>query len=127
MKTFSCKVTEFHFGTSLNKISIIDVFLGIIQPFETQLFVRAVAKYKSLFYRRFSTRLRPKMKMWNWRKVFYMVYRKLDFSNFKQRSSKVVKYKWLLHSLFRICFYLEKRSLFQSFILEKQILIEGKL
>ena len=44
MKIFSCKVTGFRSETLLNKVSIIDAFLGIIWPFERQLFLRAVAK-----------------------------------------------------------------------------------
>ena len=44
MKNFTCEMTGFHSGTLLNKVFIIDVFLGIIRPFERQLFVRAVAK-----------------------------------------------------------------------------------
>ena len=65
MKNFSCKVAGFHSETLLNKVSIVDVFLGIIQPFEREQFLRAIAKkYKYLFCRRFSTRLRSKTKMW---------------------------------------------------------------
>ena len=44
MKIFPCKVTGFRSETLLNKVSIIDAFLGIIWPFERQLFLSAVTK-----------------------------------------------------------------------------------
>ena len=44
MKNLPCKVTGFHGRTLVNKVFIIDVFLGIIRLFERQLFLRAVAK-----------------------------------------------------------------------------------
>ena len=44
MKIFSCKVTGFHPGTLLNKVSDIEAFFGTTQPFEKQLFLWAVAK-----------------------------------------------------------------------------------
>ena len=56
MKIFSCKVTGFHSENLPNKVCIVDVFLGIIRPFEIQLFLTAVAKIQvfilsSVFHR----------------------------------------------------------------------------
>ena len=56
MKIFSCEVTGFHSENLPNKGCIVDVFLGIIRPFEIQLFLKAVAKIQvfilsSVFHR----------------------------------------------------------------------------
>ena len=50
MKNFSSKVTGFYSGTLMNKVSIIDVFLGIIWPTERQLFLRAVMKIQVFIF-----------------------------------------------------------------------------
>ena len=88
-KNFSCKVTGIHSGTLLNKVSIINVFLGIIHPFETQQFLKVVAKMQvfilpSVFYQ-----AKIKNEIVVLAESFLHVLSKVRFPKLKQRSSKV--------------------------------------
>ena len=52
-----------------------------------------------------------------WKIVFNMFYRKLDFLNFKQRSSKITRaYKPASRLGYDLFLFGKKKSLFQSFI-----------
>lgn len=120
MKIFSCRVTGFHPTTLLNMVSIIDVFLEIIRPFERQVFLRTVAKIEVFILLSVFHQAKVKNKNLELAEIFFTCFSENQTSLTSSKGFlKLLNYKCLLQSLVRICFYLEKEVTISIFHFRK--------